>query len=247
MLSESRTMTRIYWLIVGIAFAVTITMLFVYTPVEETMGPIQKIFYLHLPSAICTFLACTVAFVAGLGYLWQRKIAWDDLSAAGAKIAAIMCTFVLATGMIWGRIAWGAWWTWTPRLTFSLMLWLLYVVYLIIRPCIESRDRRAMVCAVYAITAFLNVPLVYVSVRLIPDYIHPKSVDLIGPMKVTLAAWFVPVTLLTLGLIVAERNRNRRQRQRQLERSSETAWSVARPKSPDVGAVDSCNQQAGEL
>ncbi len=211
-----------YWLTVVVLFAATVTMLFVYTPTEATMGPIQKVFYLHLPSAICAFLACLVAFVAGIGYLWQRKMAWDDLSAAGAKVAAVMCSVVLITGMIWGRYAWGVWWAWTPRLTFSLLLWLLYVVYLVIRPSIKSRRRRAVICSVYAIAAFLDVPLVYLSVRLIPDYIHPRSVELIGPMKLTLAAWFVPVTLLTIGLIAAARNKNRKQRERELKLSGQT-------------------------
>ncbi len=177
-------------------------MLFTYTPVEQTMGPIQKLFYVHLPSAINAFLACFVAFVAGIGYLWQRRMKWDHLAAAAAKVAALMCTVVLITGVIWGRKAWGMWWDWSPRLTFSLMLWLLYVVYLIIRPAIESPERRAPISAVYAVAAFLDVPLVWLSVRLLPD-IHPKSIEMTGPMKLTLIVWFVPVTLLCVGMIVA--------------------------------------------
>ncbi len=238
MLGESRTFKRLYWLVVLATFAATTTMLFVYTPEEQTMGQVQKIFYLHLPSAICAFLACMVAFIGGVGYLWQRKMIWDDLSLAAAKIAALLCTIVLATGMIWGRSAWGVWWAWTPRLTFSLLLWLLYVVYLVIRPCIESRDRRAIIGAVYVIAAFLDVPLVYLSVRLIPDYIHPKSVELIFPMKVTLAAWFVPVSLLTIGLIAGSWGRNRRLRERDLARASESGWSIARNGSPDDAGVE---------
>ncbi|MHC4986577.1 MAG: cytochrome c biogenesis protein CcsA, partial [Planctomycetota bacterium] len=156
MANSSKTFWGIYWLVVVLTFAATITMLFVYTPVEATMGTIQKIFYLHLPSAINAFVACLIAFIAGIGYLWQRQMKWDDLSAAAAKIAALMCTVVLLTGMIWGRYAWGKWWVWSPRLTFSLLLWLLYVVYLIIRPSIESPQRRAMICAVYAVAAFLD-------------------------------------------------------------------------------------------
>lgn len=227
MFTESRTVSRIYWLVVIAAFAATTAMLFLYTPVEKTMGPIQKIFYVHLPSAICAFLACTVTFVGGVGYLWQRRMAWDDLSAAAAKVAALMCSVVLLTGMVWGRAAWGTWWAWTPRLTFSLLLWLLYVVYLIIRPSIESRPRRALICSVYAITAFLDVPLVYLSVRLIPDPIHPRSVALDGSMKLTLAAWFVPMTLLVIGLIIALKRRNCRLRERELEMAAEPAWSGA--------------------
>ena len=89
----------------------------------------------------------------------------------------VLCSIVLLTGMIWGRGAWGLWWTWSPRLTFSLMLWLLYVVYLIIRNSIESSQRRAVISAVYGVIAFLDVPLVYLSARLMPD-IHPASIEL---------------------------------------------------------------------
>jgi heme exporter protein C len=116
---------------------------------------------------------------------------------------------VLLTGMIWGRSAWGQWWTWSPRLTFSLVLWLLYVVYLMIRASIESPQRRGIVAAVYGIVAFLDVPLVYLSVRLMPD-IHPVSVQLAPEMKLTLAVWFVPVLMLGAGLIVALYRRENR-------------------------------------
>jgi len=183
------------------AFGTAIAVLLTYTPTEDTMGPIQKIFYLHLPLAINTFVAALVTFVASVGYLWQRKGWWDDLASAAARVAVLYCTGVLLTGMIWGRSAWGQWWTWSPRLTFSLMLWLLYAVYLMVRTSVESPQRRATVCAVYAIIAFLDVPLVWLSARLMPD-IHPSSIQLASSMKLTLALWFVPVTLASAGLIV---------------------------------------------
>jgi len=212
MLIQNHKLGRIYWLVTIAAFAVAVTLLGTYTPTEATMGQVQKLFYLHLPSAICTFLACLVCFIGGIGYLAQRNSAWDDLAAAAAKVAVVLCSVVLATGMIWGHSAWGQWWTWSPRLTFSLILWLLYVVYLIIRASVESPQRRALVSAVYGTIALLDVPLVYLSVRLMPD-IHPVSVSLAGPMKVTLAAWFVPVILLTAGLIAVNREINRKARE----------------------------------
>lgn len=225
MLMKSKVFGLVYLAVLVGAYVGTAVILVVYTPVEKTMGPIQKIFYLHLPVAINAFLACLVAFIGGVGYLWQRKMAWDDLSAAAAKIAALLCTVVLITGAIWGKVAWGKWWTWSPRLTFSLLLWLLYVVYLVIRPAIEAGPRRAVVCAVYAIAAFLDVPLVYLSVRMMPD-IHPVSASLTTPMKITLAVWFVLVTLLNVALIAAVRSVTRRWRMRDSLRATETSWSV---------------------
>ena len=225
MVERSKIWTWIFWLVVLIAFAAATVMLFTYTPVEKTMGLIQKIFYVHLPSAICAFLACFVAFVGGVGYLWQRRMAWDHLSSAAAVVAAVMCTVVLITGVIWGHTAWGKWWTWSPRLTFSLMLWLLYVVYLIIRPAIESPERRATISAVYAVAAFLDVPLVWLSVRLMPD-IHPTSIEMTGAMKVTLLAWFVPVTLLSAGMIVALYKWKCGQWDRKQSLPDDSSWSV---------------------
>jgi heme exporter protein C len=189
-----------YWVLTALLLVAAIVLVFAWTPVEETMGPIQKIFYVHLPLAINTFLAAMIVFISSVGYLWQRRSRWDDLAGSAARVAVLYCSGVLATGMVWGHSAWGQWWTWSPRLTFSLMLWLLYVVYLIVRSSIESPQRRMTVCAVYGITAFLDVPLVWLSARLMPD-IHPSHVELIPSMKITLALWFLPVTLIAIGLI----------------------------------------------
>ncbi|MHC5023742.1 MAG: cytochrome c biogenesis protein [Planctomycetota bacterium] len=204
-------MLTTYWILTAALFVATTVMLLVYTPVEATMGPVQKIFYVHLPVAINAFVACAVVFVASVGYLYARKMWWDDLAAAAGKVAALFCAVVLLTGMIWGRSAWGQWWTWSPRLTFSLILFLLYLVYVMLRPAIESPPRRALVSAVYGMVAFLDVPLVYLSVRLMPD-IHPSSIRLEPSMKMTLMVWFVPVTLLLIGLIHARYRLNRRVR-----------------------------------
>jgi heme exporter protein C len=237
MVDRSKVATCVFWLVVAVCFAAVTVMLFTYTPVEQSMGPIQKIFYVHLPSAITAFLSCFVAFVGGVGYLWQRKMKWDHLSAAAAKVAALMCTIVLITGVIWGHKAWGQWWTWSPRLTFSLMLWLLYVVYLIIRPAIESPERRATISAVYAVAAFLDVPLVWLSVRLMPD-IHPTTITMTSEMKLTLMAWFVPVTLLCAGLIVAFYKSSRKQWARKQSLSDDSSWAVLDDSSDeDVASV----------
>ena len=192
-----------YWILTALAFFAAVALVFAWTPEERTMHIIQKIFYFHLPLAINTFLACTVVFVAGVGYLVQRNTWWDDLAAAAAKVAVVLCTGVLLTGMIWGRFAWGVWWTWSPRLTFSFMLWLLYVVYLLVRSSVESPQRRAVVGAVYALIAYLDIPLVYLSARLVPD-LHPGDIALAPQMKLTLAVSFVPITMIAVGLIAAQ-------------------------------------------
>lgn len=198
-----RKMLIVNWIAAAVSFAVAVWMVFNWTSTESTMGLIQKIFYIHLPIAINTFLACTVVFVAGIGYLVTRKTWWDDLAHAAAKVAVVLCSLVLATGMIWGKGAWGQWWTWSPRLTFSFVLWLLFVVYLLVRSSVEGSQRRAVISAVYGVIAYLDVPLVYLSARLLPD-IHPGNIGLAGDMKVTLLVCFVPVTLMAVGLVALQ-------------------------------------------
>jgi len=206
--APGKIFATIYWIVTLALTIGAVAMVAFWTPDEATMPVIQKIFYLHLPVAICTFLACLVCFIASIGYLVTRTTWWDDLAAASARVGVQLCSVVLITGMIWGKSAWGHWWTWSPRLTFSLVLWLLYVVYLMIRMSVESGNRRATIGAVYGIIAFLDVPLVYLSVRLMPD-IHPSSIELAPEMKLTLGLWFIPVVLTTAGLIVAKYRLNR--------------------------------------
>src|SRR4051812_2611239 len=101
-----------YWIATAALFAVAIAIVLTWTPTEATMGPIQKIFYLHLPAAISTFLACLLCFIASVGYAVQRNMTWDRLANAAARVAVGLCSVVLITGMIWGKGAWGQWWTW---------------------------------------------------------------------------------------------------------------------------------------
>jgi heme exporter protein C len=205
-----------YTAVTAVTVLAALTSVIWFTPVDDNQGVIQKVFYIHLPMAINAFLACLLVFIASIGYLWQRRSVWDDLGVAAARVAVLLCSGVLITGMIWGKCAWGTWWQWTPRLTFSFMLWLLYVVYLMLRTSIESPQRRAVVSAVYGLSAFLDVPLVWLSARLIPDPVHPGNIQLAtGAMKVTLLVWFAPVTLITAGLIIARFNLYRRIRERE--------------------------------
>lgn len=171
-----------------------------YAPIEATMGPVQKVLYLHLPSAIAMFAACVVVFLASIGYLWQRKLSWDALALAAAELAVSSSTIVLLTGMFWGRVAWGHWWTWSPRLTFSLILWILYLIYLVIRPKMASPHRRALAASLYGTIAFLDVPLVYLSVKLLPD-IHPADSALTPEMRHTLLAALFTCALLCFAVL----------------------------------------------
>ncbi|MCL6482255.1 MAG: cytochrome c biogenesis protein CcsA [Firmicutes bacterium] len=138
---------------------------FFLAPTERTMGEIQRIFYFHVASAWTAFLAFFIVFVANLNYLMRRRPVWDQLAVAAAEVGIAFCTVVLLTGPIWAKPVWGIWWTWDARLTSTFVLWLLYVGYLLLRSLVEDPGRRAVTSAVFGIFAFLDVPIVYMSIR----------------------------------------------------------------------------------
>jgi heme exporter protein C len=137
----------------------------VVAPTEETMGDVQRIFYVHVPAATVGFTMFFVNFIASLLYLWKRSARADALAAASAEVGVVFCSVVLITGPIWARYAWGVWWSaWDMRLNTTLMLWLLYVSYLILRRS-STAGSTSMLASALAVFAFLDVPIVYMANR----------------------------------------------------------------------------------
>jgi heme exporter protein C len=146
-------------------------------PTEQTMGDVQRIFYYHVPSAWTAFLLFFVNFGASLVYLIRRNEKADMVALVAAEVGVVFCTVVLVTGPIWARPVWGIWWTWDLRLTLTLVLWLIYVSYLVLRR-FSSSSQTPLVAAVLAIFGALDVPLVYFSIWYFRTQ-HPSPV--IGP------------------------------------------------------------------
>jgi heme exporter protein C len=161
------------------AIALTAYLVFYYAPVERTMGEIQKIFYLHLPAAFTSFCALAIGFYANLMYVFRRNPKWDWLGVASAEVGLAFISVVLISGPIWAHPVWGIWWTWDARLTLTFVLWLLYASYLLLREMLEEPERRALLSALFGIFAFLDVPLVYFSIRWWRTQ-HPQPVILGG-------------------------------------------------------------------
>jgi heme exporter protein C len=148
-------------------------------PTEQTMGDIQRIFYYHVPSAWTAFILFFANFIASVIYLVRRGAKSDAWALASAEVGVVFCTIVLITGPLWAKPVWGIWWTWDARLTTTLVLWLIYVSYLMLRRFSEGQQ-TATLAAALAVFGFLDVPIVYMSIRWWRTQ-HPQPVFGGGP------------------------------------------------------------------
>jgi heme exporter protein C len=176
---------------------------FFIAPTERTMGPIQRIFYLHVASAWTGLTAFFICFVGNILYVIRRQAKWDWLAVTAAEVGLVFTTIVLITGPIWAHPVWGIWWTWDARLTSTFVLWLLYVSFLVLRTLIDEPERRALLSALFGIFCFLDAPLVFGSIRWWRTQ-HPQPVFMGGQgsgldptmWKVTFFFWFALLALM---------------------------------------------------
>ncbi|MCE7972772.1 MAG: cytochrome C biogenesis protein CcmC [Leptolyngbya sp. PLA1] len=194
-----RGIVHVGWWVVAATVLACVGMASWYAPVDPGMGIPQKLVYLHVPAAAAAVVSALATFIAAVAFLWSRSRWLDRLSTAAARFTVLCSVIVLISGMVLGKFFWGYWWTWSPRLTFTLVLCILYAVLVLMRPFLRPWSKRATVCAVFAAVAFLDVPLIYLSVRLLPD-VHPTSVPLTPEMRLTLAAWFALFALTGIML-----------------------------------------------
>jgi heme exporter protein C len=153
---------------------------FFIAPTENSMGEIQRIFYLHAASGWAGMTAFFVCFVANICYVLRRKQKYDWIAVSAAEVGLAFTTVLLITGPIWAHPVWGIWWTWDARLTSTFILWMLYIAYLLLRGMVEEPDRRALLSAVFGIFAFIDVPLVFGAIRWWRTQ-HPQPVIMGGP------------------------------------------------------------------
>lgn len=145
----------------GLALILALT----YAPQEKTMGQVQRIFYIHVPSAWIAGLAFAVVAGGSIGYLWRRHNGADRVARSAAEIGVIFTSLVLITGPIWAKPAWGMWWAWDARLTTTLILWLIYVGYLMLRVYVTEPARERTLAAVVGILGFIAVPIDYYAIQ----------------------------------------------------------------------------------
>ncbi len=180
-------------------------------PTEATMGDIQRIFYYHFASAMMTFLFFFFSFVASIVYLAARHkhplraLGADAMALAAAEVGVIFCTAVLIQGPLWARPVWGIWWTWDARLTSTLVMWLIYCSYLLVRR-FGAGPQMHTLAAVVAIFGYADVPIVYFSTRWWRTQ-HPSPVigggqgSGLDPSMWT-AVWWNLVAWLAWGLLI---------------------------------------------
>ncbi len=144
---------------------VALYMVFIFAPDTES-GVVQRIFYFHIPLAWIAFLAFFVVFGSSIMYLWKRDKKWDAIASSSAEVGLVFTTLFLLTGSIWAKPEWGVWWTWDSRLTSSLILWLIYIAYFIVRSYISEEQRRARFAAIVGIIGFIDVPVIALAITL---------------------------------------------------------------------------------
>ena len=144
--------------VAGVAMLALLVGAVIAAPREAVEGDVQRIFYIHVPSALASYLGVGIASLASVALLWRRDMRWDAVARAGAMAGVLFTGLTLATGMIWGKPIWGVWWTWDARLTSTLVLFLLYSAYLLARQLADEADEQAArFAAIFAIVAFIDI------------------------------------------------------------------------------------------
>lgn len=170
---------QVLWIAVALLVPYCLHLIFRVVPTEGKMGVVQRIFYFHVPSAFAGFLGVGLCALFSALYLWKRRRRYDLVAHASAEIAVVFFTIVLLTGPIWARPVWGVWWTGEVRLTSTLVLWLMYVGYLILRRSAENPEQEARWGAVLGIVGALDLPIIYKSVEWWRG-LHPKVLKVSG-------------------------------------------------------------------
>lgn len=191
----------------GVLLVAGLLLSFLYAPVDaSSMGYSQKILYYHAPIAWVALLAYGIACVAGVLYLRDPKPRWDRLGYVSVRLGLLFSLLVMVTGMIWGKASWGTWWAWEPRLTTFLIACFLYIAYFVVRQVVDEESRRATFAAVFAIVAFIDVPITFFATRYMPEGLHPAVITtsdtgMEGSMFLSLMVSMVGMTLLLAALL----------------------------------------------
>ncbi len=179
----------------------------IWAPTEAVMGHVQRIFYFHMPSAwVALGPAFTIVFICSIVYLVKKDLRYDRIAGASAELGVLFTTITLLTGPLWAKPIWGAYWTWDPRLTTTLVLWFIYVAYLMLRSSITEGHSRARLSAVFGIVGWIDVPIVFMSIRwwrtIHPTLVTGEGMNLDSSMEAVLMLSLAAITLLYVYLLI---------------------------------------------
>ena len=193
----------------GLLMLAAAAMIFFFAPEDALQHEVQRIFYLHVSSAIAAFASFAVVLVGSVIYLWRESIAGDRLARAAALVGVVFTTVTLVMGMMWAKPIWGAYWTWDARLTSTLVLWIIYAGYLLVRRLAAPGRQAARFGAVVGIFGFVDVPIVYFSVTWWRTQ-HPGPViatDALPPEMLATFLFTLACTLALAAVMIAIRYR----------------------------------------
>jgi len=189
----------------SILMLVSLWMVFVWVPTEKVMGIVQRIFYLMVPVGWLALLSFLIVFIGSILYLINKQTRWDVLARSSAEIGIVCTTLALTTGSIWAKPIWGVWWTWEARLTATLVLWLIYLAYFMVREFAGEESRGARFAAIIGITGFVDIPIVVLATTFWRG-MHPPPLVFEGglapQMMVTLMVSIAAFTALYFLLLV---------------------------------------------
>ena len=195
--------------IAGILMTVDLYLIFAVAPTDANLGNVQRALYIHVPIAVISLLAFIVVFIGSVMYLRSRNSRWDNMAVAAGEVGFVYVSLALITGVLWAKPVWNVWWTWEPRLTLTLVLWLIYAGYLMVRAFTPNRSRAAVFSAIVGIIGSVDAFIVYFAVQWWRS-IHPPQVvgplaesgSLSGTMNMVLMVSFIAFLVFTVWLIL---------------------------------------------
>lgn len=193
-----------------VSIVVAMAMAFFYAPTEAVQGHVQRVFYVHVPTAWVSYLAFIIVALASILVLRGRDTdRWDRIAGSAGEVGLVFTTVFLVTGMIWAKRAWGVAWAWDARMTSALVLWLIYGGYVLFRSMNPADERRARLSAVLGIIGAVDIPVVHFAVlwwnsaHPAPTVLRPGGPDLPGSMLLTLLVSLAAFTILFFALLVS--------------------------------------------
>ena len=203
-----------------VGWVTTLYMLFLWSPIDTSVGLTQKIFYFHVPVGWLGMLAIFGVGIASIMFLITKDYKWDDLAFSFAQVGIIFASLIIITGALWAKPVWGVWWTWDPKLTTTVVLWFIFSAYLLLRNLITDKRRSALIGSIIAVLGSIDAPLIYFA-SILWRTAHPElnigplaedDSSLPGTMLLTFFISLIMHTYLFIILIRVRRNITKQER-----------------------------------